>query len=176
VADPPPDTATPRIEDPADMLRDALALMDNGERNYPARERVGLYLVALRESGCALVRSDELGRLRAENVRAQKGPAALQAGLRHIADGQECTTYMSPSTCRTSGRARDGVPGADRWWEAAAPDGDVVQEAEGWVQLVRQDLESIPPPAPSSTEAALLTWLLVALDHLDRIAATGGHR
>ena len=118
LAGPPPDTTTPRIEDPADMLRDALALMDNGERNYSARERVGLYLVALRESGCALVRSDDLGRLSAENARAQKGEATLQAGLRHIADGQECTTYTSPATCRTSGRTRDAKYGADRWCDA----------------------------------------------------------
>lgn len=117
LADPPPDT-TPRVEDPADMLRDALALMDNGERNYSARERVGLYLVALRESGCALVRSDDMSRLSAENARAQKGTATLQAGLRHIADGQECTTYTSPATCRTSGRTRDAKYGADRWCDA----------------------------------------------------------
>ena len=118
LAGPPPDTTTPRIEDPADMLRDALALMDNGERNYSARERVGLYLVALRKSGCALVRSDDLGRLSAENARAQKGEATLQAGLRHIADGQECTTFTGPATCRTSGRTRDAKYGADRWCDA----------------------------------------------------------
>jgi hypothetical protein len=42
--------------------------------------------------------------------------ARYEETLRHIADGDDCTNYRPPSSCRTnSGRRRDSNEGATRW-------------------------------------------------------------
>lgn len=42
--------------------------------------------------------------------------ARLEDALRHIADGNDCTNYRPPSSCRTNpGRSRDANEGAVRW-------------------------------------------------------------